>query len=226
MPDYEIKCWDESNFDLQAVPWVREAIEKKKWSLASDYIRHYAIYTEGGIYMDTDVTIHRPLDEFLEYDFFSAVEYHEKFFNAEGYKQIGPDDLPIDKERGVCGLGLLAALFGASQGNPFIKECMDYFGSRHFIREDGSLYEDIINPDIMALQLIKYGFKYRDEEQMLENNMKVFSSHTFVCNASYRNEPGIYAIHWADNSWRQDHLNWKGRLRNYMITHFPAIFRS
>lgn len=45
MPDYEIKEWNESNFDINSVIWVKEAIQKKKWSLASDYIRHYAIYT-------------------------------------------------------------------------------------------------------------------------------------------------------------------------------------
>lgn len=56
MPDYQIKEWNESNFDLDSVVWTKEAIQKKKWSLALDYIRHYAIYTEGGIYMDTDVS--------------------------------------------------------------------------------------------------------------------------------------------------------------------------
>ena len=50
MPDYEIKEWNERNFDLNSVAWTKEAILKKKWSLASDYIRHYAIFTEGGIY--------------------------------------------------------------------------------------------------------------------------------------------------------------------------------
>ena len=72
MPDYEIKCWDEDSFDLNSVIWVKEAIEKRKWSLASDYIRHYALYTEGGIYMDTDVKVFKPFDEFLQYDFFSS----------------------------------------------------------------------------------------------------------------------------------------------------------
>lgn len=65
MPDYEIKEWNESNFDINSVIWVKEAIQKKKWSLASDYIRHYAIYTEGGIYMDTDVMTYKSFDEFL-----------------------------------------------------------------------------------------------------------------------------------------------------------------
>ena len=61
MPDYEIKCWNEQNFDVNSVVWVKEALENKKWSLASDYIRHYALYTEGGIYMDTDVKVYKKI---------------------------------------------------------------------------------------------------------------------------------------------------------------------
>ena len=76
LPDYTIKRWDETNFDIDSVPWVKEAIQMRKWSLASDYIRHFALYTEGGIYMDTDVKVFRPFDEFLSWDFFSSVEYH------------------------------------------------------------------------------------------------------------------------------------------------------
>lgn len=70
MPDYQIKEWNESNFDLDSVVWTKEAIRKKKWSLASDYIRHYAIYTEGGIYMDTDVMVYKSFDEFLNFFYF------------------------------------------------------------------------------------------------------------------------------------------------------------
>ena len=55
MPDYSIKCWNEKSFDINSVPWVKEAIQQKMWAFASDYIRLYALYTEGGIYLDTDV---------------------------------------------------------------------------------------------------------------------------------------------------------------------------
>lgn len=81
MPDYQIKEWNESNFDLDSVVWTKEAIQKKKWSLASDYIRHYAIYTEGGIYMDTDVMVYKSFDEFLNFSFFTSVENHPTSFD-------------------------------------------------------------------------------------------------------------------------------------------------
>ena len=53
---------------------------------------------------------------------------------------------------------------------------MDFFGSRHFINPDGSLYENEINPGIMARLLVKQGFRYKDVKQELPNNMLILPS--------------------------------------------------
>lgn len=50
LPDYEIILWDTGRFDVNSVPWVKEAFAAKKYAFASDYIRAYALYHEGGIY--------------------------------------------------------------------------------------------------------------------------------------------------------------------------------
>lgn len=55
LPDYQIKCWDETNFDFNMAPLCKEAYAAKKWAFVADYCRIYALYTEGGIYMDTDI---------------------------------------------------------------------------------------------------------------------------------------------------------------------------
>lgn len=225
MPDYEIKCWNEDCFDLDSVPWVKEAIRKKKWSLASDYIRHYAIYNEGGIYLDTDVTTYRSFDDLLNYSFFTGIEYHPSLFNERGINSINTDGTLKEDKIGVTGFAVLAAAFGAEKGNPFIKECMDFFGSRHYIKEDGSLFEDIINPDIMAYLLIKYGFKYIDKDQHLTKNMFIKSSCSFVSQPRLYNKES-YLIHWCDNSWNQNHLNWKGKLRVFVNNYFPLLSRK
>ena len=57
LPDYEIKEWNEENFDVNVCPFVKEAYENKKWAMVSDYARIYALYQDGGIYLDTDVKI-------------------------------------------------------------------------------------------------------------------------------------------------------------------------
>ena len=90
-PDYEIRHWTQKDIDLERFPLVAKAIEKKRWALASDIIRMYAIYTEGGIYMDTDVELLKPLDKLLKYDGFAGWETQYWFTTAMfGAKKYSP----------------------------------------------------------------------------------------------------------------------------------------
>lgn len=223
MPDYEIKCWNEETFDINSVPWVREAIESRKWSLASDYIRHYALYHEGGIYMDTDVQVYKPFDDFLKYDFFSSIEYHPSIFKEEGKNQVNDNGERRPEFDHVAGLGILAACFGANKGNAFIKECMQYFGDRHFIGSDGKMYMDIINPAVMPLLLEKKGFKYINREQHLSDGITLFDASVLAGSIETRTEQS-YAMHWCDASWKED-LSLRQRLSLWLATHFPERFR-
>ena len=74
LPDYEIVEWNEERFDVRSNPYTEEAYNCKKWAFVSDYVRLYALYTEGGVYMDTDVEVIKPLDRFLEHPAFSGFE--------------------------------------------------------------------------------------------------------------------------------------------------------
>ena len=71
LPDYEIIRWDENNFDFNINDYVKEAYENKKWAFITDYVRLYAMYNYGGIYMDTDVEVLKSLDCFLIHPAFS-----------------------------------------------------------------------------------------------------------------------------------------------------------
>ena len=73
LPNYNIKCWDGKSFDFDSVDYVREAMGIKAYAHASDYVRLYALYTEGGIYLDSDVEVFRSFDELLDNRFFSGV---------------------------------------------------------------------------------------------------------------------------------------------------------
>lgn len=77
MPDYRIVEWNEENFDINSVQYVKEAYDNKKWAFVSDYVRLFAIYNYGGIYIDSDVEVLKPLDEFLKLPAFSGFENKE-----------------------------------------------------------------------------------------------------------------------------------------------------
>lgn len=62
-PDYEIKEWNENNFDVNCCRYVKEAYDAKKWAFVSDYCRFYVLYHEGGVYLDTDVELKRSLND-------------------------------------------------------------------------------------------------------------------------------------------------------------------
>lgn len=100
LPDYEIVEWNEDNFDINYNDFTKKSYELKKYAFTSDVIRLYALYTEGGIYMDTDVEAYKPLDEFLSLEGFTGFE---------------------DINYPVC------ATMGAEKGNPVIGLMLKYY---------------------------------------------------------------------------------------------------
>lgn len=81
-PDYEIIEWNESNIDISSCPlYVQQAFEEKKWAFVTDYIRLKIIYENGGIYLDTDVELLKPLDDLLVYNAYFGFE-DEKHINT------------------------------------------------------------------------------------------------------------------------------------------------
>lgn len=113
LPDYEIRKWDFKRFPKEKSDWVREAFDKKKYAFAADYIRNYALYHEGGIYLDSDVEVLKSFDPLLHLPYFMDFE------NGSGR---------ID-----------AGVMGSEAGNPMFGKMLDYYEDRHFVKPDGSL---------------------------------------------------------------------------------------
>lgn len=206
MPDWSIKLWNTDNFDIHSVPFVEEAVSARKWAFACDYIRVYALYTEGGIYLDSDVLVRKKMDFVLENRAFSAVEYFpqlaEQLIAENKVDSEGNKTKPGDK---LHGIQIQAAILGAEKGHPFFKECMDYYQSRHFsVEEDGIPREDQISPIIFASIAEKYGFKYLDKEQDLKEGFKLYPSSLF-CSQPYLMGPSAVAVHCCNASWRIPH---------------------
>ena len=74
LPEYEYVLWSEDNFPVDDYPFAKQALKDKKWAFVSDVARLHALYFYGGIYMDTDVEVLKPLDRFLSHEFFSSFE--------------------------------------------------------------------------------------------------------------------------------------------------------
>ena len=74
LPDYELIVWNEDSFDITTNQYVKEAYESRKFAFVTDYVRLYALYHYGGIYMDTDVEVLKPLDNFLNHKAFTGCE--------------------------------------------------------------------------------------------------------------------------------------------------------
>ena len=74
LPDYEIKEWNEDNFDVDVIPFTKEAYAAKKYAFVSDYARFKILYEEGGLYFDTVVEVIRPLDDIISKGAFMGCE--------------------------------------------------------------------------------------------------------------------------------------------------------
>lgn len=94
-PDFEIVEWNEENAPLEDNAYVREAFEQKKWAFVSDYVRSKVMYEHGGIYMDTDMEMKLPLDEFMNETAVCGFEVkgvpYSAFWMAEPKHQLSKD---------------------------------------------------------------------------------------------------------------------------------------
>lgn len=200
MPEYGIKVWDMNSFDINSITYVKEACEKRKWAFAADYIRMYALYTEGGIYLDSDVKVLKPFDQLLDSTFMSSLEYHPFQIDQDGsLAKIDAEGKRIVDEY-IGGIQIQAAIMGAQKGCQYVKDVLDWYSDRHFIKEDGTLGTDIIAPQIYARIAEKYGFKYKDVDQYLSDGMVIYRSEIFAGNAREVTKYS-YAIHYCENSW-------------------------
>lgn len=203
MPDYKLKLWDMKAFDIYSVPWVQEACSVRSWAFAADYIRLYALYTEGGIYLDSDVLVRKRFDSCLNDDFFTSIEYHPEMVESSDmtlHLDLGKNN----KHPGapVPGIQLQAAVLGAVKGHPFIKKAMEYYQNRAFLNSDGTKMNKLVAPEILAMAADNFKFRYEDREQHLEPGMKIYTSEIFA--GSYKHTTRhTYAIHLCTGSWRE-----------------------
>lgn len=203
LPDYQMKMWSEENFDISSTPaYIRDAYKYQKYAFVADYVRLWALYKYGGVYMDTDIELMKDFTPYLSDGFFTSVEYHKDMVKSLG---IVKNDLTPDYRRKpsvehIRGIGIQSAIFGGEKGNPFLQDCLAFYEDRDFVLADGSLNDKVILPDVLALCAEKYGFKYMEGEQVLSGGLHIYPQ-DFFTGANNVTERTV-AIHRAHNSWR------------------------
>ncbi|MBQ2737869.1 MAG: glycosyl transferase [Clostridia bacterium] len=178
-PDYEIRLWCEDSFDISSNPYVKEAYEAKKYAFVTDYVRLYALYTVGGVYMDTDVELIKPLDGLLSNEVFSGFESKDK---------------------------IPTAVMGAVAGHKTVKYLLDYYEDRHFMLADGSL-DTTTNVEIITDMMSSRGLCADGEHQTVEG-FTLYPMNV-LCPDLKRLDDGEYmrdtvAVHHFMGSWKSE----------------------
>lgn len=192
-PDYEIKEWNESNFDLASCTYTKEAYNAKKWAFITDYVRLKVIYDYGGIYMDTDVEVCKNLDDLLKWDAFSGFE--------------------SDKDISTGTMGSVA-------GNEWIGYLLSYYNNRHFVMQDGSLDLTTNVVTITRMTCEKYDIVLNNRIQVFGKNMCLYPF-DYLCAKSYKDgsihrTKNTYTIHHFSGSWLPKRTKIKNKIKALM----------
>ena len=221
-PDWEIIQWNENNFPISDFRWTREAVARRKYAFAADFIRLWALKTYGGGYCDTDVTFVRPIENSIKSKFVCGIENH----------LIGTDDLKflslqgIDKRTGspMAGFGMQTGFLYSEPEHQFVKHCIKtiYEGGQRAFIKDGN--EDLIVIDGALIWALKdFGFVFKDETQCLEPNIIIYNSSVYATRKTKNN--GTYLIHWFDQSWKENN-NITFLLKKIIKKYFYFFFRK
>lgn len=176
-PDYEIKEWNENNYDVRKIPYISQAYDAKKYAFVSDYARFDILYEYGGIYLDTDVELIKPLDELLKYGAFCGVE-----------------------QPGALNAGLGMA---TQTKMPIFHEILNSYQSDKFINIDGSYNLKTVVTRVSDI-FKKYGFSDKEEIQEIAG-FKIYPKEYFCPKSMLTGELSItsntYSIHHFNASW-------------------------
>jgi mannosyltransferase OCH1-like enzyme len=192
LPDYQIVEWNEANFDINVNSYVKEAYDSGKYAFVSDYVRVHALYHYGGIYLDTDVEVFKSFNDLL---------HHQSFWGFEQENYIATSTI------------------GAQKGNVLIKQFLESYKDKKFLKEDGTI-NSLTNVAIITNMLEDLGLKLDGMYQEMES-VGVFYPQTYFSPYDYINCQKLitersYAIHHFYKSWLPFKIRVKGKLKAFL----------
>ena len=189
MPDWEYKLWNEDNFDVNQIPYTKEAYEARKFAFVSDYVRLWALHNEGGLYMDVDFEVFKPFDDLMSWDAFAGYE--------------GSKHSP-----------LMMGVVASRANGEWVKEQLGYYQGRHFLLPDGSL-DLTTNVQFITAKMQEQGFVQNGKEQDYKD-LHVFPVEYFCprqTTGEYFLTKNTYCEHLGLGSWAEQGDGWKASLR-------------
>lgn len=199
-PDYELVRWDESNSPLNANAYVQQAYAAGKWAFVSDYVRVWALCRQGGIYLDTDVELLAPLDDFLD---------NEAFMGFEAIDKVA-----------TCVLACQAE-------NSFFTRLLAEYSDKQFVCPDGS-FDETTNVELVTRLLIEAGLQLNNQKQLAAGvciypqdyfSPKDLQTGKINCTAS------TVAIHHFSASWMSKRQRFNTRAAQFLGPRLTGIIK-
>lgn len=196
-PDYEIKEWNENNFDVNIIPYTQEAYQAKKYAFVSDYARFWILYKYGGLYFDTDVEVIKSMDDIIDRGPFMGCENtiegnHTKTLN------VAP------------GLGL-----GVNAKHILYKEILDLYANLHFFTVSGGYNLQTVVKYVTDI-LYAHGLKNVNGIQECAG-IYIYPKDWFcpvdLCTGEIRLTSNSRAIHYYAGSWTSLHRRLKKKIQ-------------
>lgn len=188
LPDYEFILWDKSKFDINSHLWVKQAYEVGKYAFAADYIRLYALYNYGGIYLDSDVEVLKSFNPLLNQPYFFCTEDATK----------------------LC---IEAATIGAEPHNEYIGRCLSYYQDRMFIVN--GVMDMLPLPQIMSSYVDKYKIIEKESDFCANlEELQIYTKEYFSPKDGNTGNPSYltnktYSIHHYAGSWVSNSYKFK-----------------
>lgn len=207
-PDYIIKEWNESNFDVNMMPFTQEAYKAKKYAFVSDVARFWILMNEGGIYFDTDVEVIRSFEDIVSIGPFMGVELPS---NQGSYPAVNP------------GLGL-----GAEANNMVIKKILDYYKTIHFQNDKGEQIPGTVVAHTTFVLQSYFSLQPNNDIQYLDS-MTIYPMDFFNpfddLTGTINKTSNTHSIHWFSKSW-VDKPSWYFKITRFLHRLFGVNFFS
>jgi mannosyltransferase OCH1-like enzyme len=199
LPDYQIIEWNEENVDLDATPYCRQAYDLKKYAFVSDYVRTKVLYEYGGLYLDTDFKIIKPLEDIL----------------TNGKNIVGWET------RTHVGTAILAF----EKGHSVMKRFLDYYNSHPFVDRKGRM-DNIANVAILTDILVEDGAVCNRLKQEL-NDITIYNRELFypkkLEESEFRITEETVGVHMCSGSWYTEKQRKRGNNKFWLKVIRPVL---